>query len=321
MHPLVSVIVPVYKVEKYLVRCLDSLRGQSLHDIEIILIDDASPDSCGKTCEEYAAKDVRFKVIHHAENRGLSEARNTGIKHAIAEFLMFVDSDDYVHKDFCKLAYECAVQNTADLVLFECKVLKPSEIFVSCDDNNDFLSAVSKTRTEALELTYGGSVGVMAWNKLYRKRLFNDISYPPGFLYEDIGTTYKLILKADSIYYLDRILYYNYRREGSLTTLRNEKALYDWFTMIKQFYYDMMFLGAYPADKLDMFLKNEALVYCMKKKKDLSDSDYVNCANMIRSCNTIPQGFSLKRKILFVLFKYCFPLFEIVCLFCGKKWA
>lgn len=321
MHPLVSVIVPVYKVEKYLARCLDSLCGQSLQDIEIILIDDASPDSCGKTCEEYAAKDTRFRVIHQAENRGLSEARNTGIRHAIAEFLMFVDSDDYVHKDFCKLAYECAVQNTADLVLFECKLLKPSEIFVSCDDNKDFLPVVSKTQTEALELTYGGSVGAMAWNKLYRKRLFNDISYPPGFLYEDIGTTYKLILKADSIYYLDRILYYNYRREGSLTTLRNKKALYDWFTMIKQFYYDMMFLGAYPADKLDLFMKNAALSYCMKKKKDLSDSDYVNCANMIRSCNTIPEGFSLKRKILFVLFKYCLPLFEIVCLFCGKKWA
>ena len=310
MHPLVSVIVPVYKVEKYLVRCLDSLRGQSLHDIEIILIDDASPDSCGKTCEEYAAKDVRFKVIHHAENRGLSEARNTGIKHAIAEFLMFVDSDDYVHKDFCKLAYECAVQNTADLVLFECKVLKPSEIFVSCDDNNDFLSAVSKTRTEALELTYGGSVGAMAWNKLYRKRLFNDISYPPGFLYEDIGTTYKLILKADSIYYLDRILYYNYRREGSLTTLRNEKALYDWFTMIKQFYYDMMFLGAYPADKLDLFMKNEALVYCMKKKKDLSDSDYVNCANMIRSCKTIPKGFTFKRKVFLCYLSIACPFLK-----------
>ena len=116
MHPLVSVIVPVYKVEKYLVRCLDSLRGQSLHDIEIILIDDASPDSCGKICEEYAAKDVRFKVIYHAENRGLSEARNTGIKHAIAEFLMFVDSDDWVQEDFCKEAYELFPENSVVLI-------------------------------------------------------------------------------------------------------------------------------------------------------------------------------------------------------------
>lgn len=321
MHPLVSVIVPVYKVEKYLARCLDSLCGQSLQDIEFILIDDASPDNCGKICEEYAAKDVRFKVIHHAENRGLSKARNTGIKRAIAEFIMFVDSDDCVHKDFCKLAYECAVQNASDLVLFKRKLLKPSETFVFYDDSKECLPAVSQTQIEALELTYGGSVGPMAWNKLYRKHLFSDISYPSGMLYEDIGTTYKIILKADSIYYLDKILYYNFLREGSLTTLRNEKALHDWFTMSKQFCRDIMSWGAYPADKLDLFIKNEALAYCIKKKKDLSDPDYVNCADLLQSCKTIPKGFSFKRKILFVLFKYCLPIFEMVCSFYGTKWA
>ena len=118
MKPLVSVIVPVYKVEDVLARCLDSLCRQSLKEIEIILVDDASPDRCGEICEEYAEKDSRFRVYHHPENRGLSAARNTGIAHATADYLMFVDSDDWVHEEFCKLPYECAVRYQVDLVMF-----------------------------------------------------------------------------------------------------------------------------------------------------------------------------------------------------------
>ena len=98
-RPLVSIIVPVYKVEDVLTRCLDSLRKQSLQEIEIILVDDASPDRCGEICARYAAEDSRFRIIQHAKNRGLSAARNTGIAHASAGYLMFVDSDDWVHED------------------------------------------------------------------------------------------------------------------------------------------------------------------------------------------------------------------------------
>ena len=114
MQPLVSVIVPVFKAEKYLGRCLDSLCRQSLKNIEILLIDDASPDQCGEICEQYAANDRRCKVIHNTVNKGVSAVRNIGIENAAGEYLMFADSDDWVHEDFCKDAYECAVQNQAD---------------------------------------------------------------------------------------------------------------------------------------------------------------------------------------------------------------
>ena len=120
MRPLVSIIVPVYKVEDVLARCVDSLCRQSLQEIEIILVDDASPDRCGEICEEYANRDSRFRVIHHSENRGAAAARNTGIAHASSDYLMFVDSDDWAHEDFCKLPYECALQHGADLVMFGC---------------------------------------------------------------------------------------------------------------------------------------------------------------------------------------------------------
>ncbi len=117
MKPLVSVIVPVYKVEPYLERCLDSLLNQTLKEIEIIIIDDGSPDRCGQICDAYAARDDQFRVVHQ-ENRGLSAARNVGIEMAQADYLMFVDSDDWVHPDYCRLPYEAAVEHGVELVIF-----------------------------------------------------------------------------------------------------------------------------------------------------------------------------------------------------------
>ena len=112
---MVSVIVPIYQTEKYLPRCLDSLQRQSLPNIEILLVDDGSPDNCSAICDDYATKDERFKVFHQ-EHAGTSAARNLAISMANSEYLMFVDSDDWVHKDFCKDAYECAVLYKADVV-------------------------------------------------------------------------------------------------------------------------------------------------------------------------------------------------------------
>ncbi len=167
MKPLVSVIVPVYKVEDCLVRCLDSLCRQSLRDIEIIIIDDASPDRCGEICEEYAARDARIKVIHHSENRGLSAARNTGIKEAAADYLMFVDSDDYVHEDFCKLPFGCAVHYQADLVLFRFKNTAQKKLIGGQFYKNIIASAASgyRTQIEALDLLHR-EIEQYAWNKL-----------------------------------------------------------------------------------------------------------------------------------------------------------
>ena len=121
--PAVSVIVPVYNVEPYLHRCVDSLTGQTLTDIEIILVDDGSTDGCGRICDEYAAADPRVRVVHQ-ENAGLSEARNAGIDRARADYLMFVDSDDWVEKDYCRIPWEIARSQQADLVMFQFRELR-----------------------------------------------------------------------------------------------------------------------------------------------------------------------------------------------------
>lgn len=319
MQPLVSVIVPVYKVEDVLVRCLDSLCRQSLTDIEMILIDDASPDRCGEICDAYAAGDARFRVFHHTKNLGLSEARNTGIANATSDYLMFVDSDDWVHKDFCKDAYECAVKYQADLVMFQEQYIKSQKVFnlIHCLTNSSY-KAVSKPKYEAMDLLLRPS-GLHAMTKLYRKELFKNISFPPGCLYEDVGTTYKTIWQASRIYYLDKVLYYHNYRAGSIITLKTEQSLNDMIKMFMQQYHDLAAWG-YPKDKLEVLLKNIALTYCIRKKPDASDKYYPFYANVLLSSKSIPSNFTRKRKILYVLFKHCRPLFEIICDLFDKKY-
>ena len=316
-QPLVSVVVPVYKVEDVLARCLDSLCRQSLREIEIIMVDDASPDRCGEICEQYAERDARFKVIHHPDNRGLSIARNTGIAHASADYLMFVDSDDWVHKDFCKLPYECAVQQQADLVMF-CRQ--------SVDKNGSWRPVKNAKGREVRTLTHLEAidylihvVGNAAWNKIYSRKLFQTVSYPEGYFYEDIGTTYKMVLSADTICYLDDVLYYYCYHEDSITMLKTEKALSDCFQMQMCQYRDLAAWG-YPAGKLELLLHTIALEYCIQKKSDADDANYVFCRNALQSSKMIPKDFTWRRKVLFLLLKYCPPLFDLVCEMYGKRW-
>lgn len=280
MQPLISVIVPVYKVEDVLARCLDSLCRQSLQNIEILLIDDASPDRCGAICEAYAEKDPRFRVIHHSENRGLSAARNTGILHASADYIMFVDSDDWVHEDFCKLPYECAVRYQVDLVMFRYQRFKKDGSCMLPQSETGRESGM-KTPLEALDLLLA-KVGHTAWNKLYKKKIFHTVAYPEGRLYEDVGTTYKAILLVDTVYYLDEVLYFQSYHEGSITTLRTKKALQDLFEMSMQQYQDLAAWG-YPQDKLELRLQNIALSYCIRKKADAGDDHYVFCRKWLPS--------------------------------------
>lgn len=318
MQPLVSVIVPVYKVEDYLVRCLDSLCGQSLRDIEIILVDDASPDKSGVICEEYAAKDARFKVFHHSENRGLAAARNTGIANAAGDYLMFVDSDDWVHEDFCKEPYDCAVSNQADLVLFNYSIIKKCKFFKKyIRKDYKLLFDGHKTQCEAIELLLK-RLDFSSWNKLYRKDLFKDISYPEGYFYEDLGTTYKLVLNAFHIYCLDKTLYYYCVRSGSITTNSNKKHLQDFAAMSLQLYHDLSVRG-YSAERLDKYLIDLAMSYCIMKKGDISEPEDAFLAKTLYSCEKIPASFTWKRKVLFVLFKHCPPLFKVVCSLFGKQ--
>lgn len=312
----VSVIVPVYKVETYLVRCLDSLCRQSLRDLEIVLVDDASPDRCGEICEAYAEKDTRFKVIHHPENRGLGAARNTGIAHATCDYLMFVDSDDVVHEDFCRLPYESAVSHHADLVMFGYKV-------VTLQGMKTIIKTVSDgymTQGEAVELSFSG-VGMVAWNKLYSKSLFNGIFYPEGVVYEDTATSYKLIWKAESIYGMKEVLYSHCLRADSLSEGRQTlQSIRDEFYACWQQCNDLFSWG-YSSANLDVYRFNTAFSYCMKKRMDDSDAAYVEAAQFLKGLVRVPESITWKRRLLLSVFRRSPWLFDFICMLIGRQVA
>lgn len=171
---------------------------------------------------------------------------------------------------------------------------------------------------EAIELI-PYEVGYPPWKKLYSKKLFNTASFPEVYFYEDIGITYKMILLADTIYFLDKVLYYYCYREGSITTMKTEKALRDWIEMYLLQYLDLAAWG-YPMNKLKPLDINTALTYCIRKKPDTGDVNYVFCRNALRSAKMIPKDFTWRRKVLFVLLKHWPSLFELVCEMSGKRW-
>ena len=228
--PLISVIVPVYRVEKYLERCVKSILSQTYKNLEVILVDDGSPDQCPAICDACAEKDVRVKVIHQ-ENKGLSGARNAGIDAASGEYLAFVDSDDYVNPHFIEELYQL-LQDTG------CAIGQCRFSYVKGDglvEEGD--SAFCIYRGESLmEQLYGpeekATCFVVPWNKLYRAELFKEtgIRYPEGRIHEDEATTYRLFHEAKKLAFLDRALYGYYTENGgSITSVFSAKRL-QWLT-------------------------------------------------------------------------------------------
>ena len=314
MQPLVSVIVPVYKTDKYLKRCLDSLCRQSLDNIEILLIDDASPDRCGEICDQYAAKDRRYKVIHNKVNRGVSAVRNIGVANAAGEYLMFADSDDRVHEDFCKEAYECAVQNRADLVMFGYQQIIMDDQPV-LDGHTGFIATVDggfRTRAEAIDLALT-TFGMIPCNKLYHRNLFKDVYYPDGDIFEDTATSYKIIWNSSRVYCIDKVLYYYYRHSGSITIQKTSIKI---FRMKYKAYWQMfkdLSAWGFSSERFEQYKNQCALDYCMQTPMDFSDPCYVFFASVLRNIQKMPEGFTWKRRLLVRIFQMNPHFFNLIC--------
>lgn len=212
--PLITIIIPVYNVEQYLEKCLDSVINQDYPDLEIILVDDGSPDQCGEICENYAKKDARIKVIHK-KNGGLSDARNVAIDIALGEYITFVDSDDYVSSDYVSTLYELIKKNN-------CKISASGYIRFGQDDvlkdGNKVIKEYLFSRDNAIkEMFYQKKFDTSAWAKLYHRSLFSDrLRYPVGLLYEDLPTTYKLFQKSDNVAFSTKETYFYLSRPTSI---------------------------------------------------------------------------------------------------------
>ena len=213
MEPKISIIVPVYKVEPYIHKCVDSILNQTFKDFELILVDDGSPDNCGKICDEYAQKDNRVKVIHK-ENGGQATARNAALDIARGEYIGFVDSDDYIEKDMYEKLYRCSNSNNADISIIGVKEV--SEL------GNILYEYIPKSinLSEILKRAH-------AWNKLFKKKLFfeNNLFFIENKYYEDLELIPKLFIKANKVCSINDIAYIYLQREGSTTRKRDEKIL------------------------------------------------------------------------------------------------
>ena len=213
----ISIIIPVYNVEKYLDRCIKSVINQTLVDIEIILVNDGSTDSSGEMCDEYAKKDSRIKVIHKL-NGGLSSARNEGLKYATAELVGFIDSDDWITVDMYEYLYNLQQNNNADIVSCSYLLAKNYPTKLKNLKTKEFVF----TRDEALNNYL--KMGVFerindysAWKKIYKKELFSDVEFPDGMLFEDMPTNFRLIQKCSKYVYSTKICYFYFQNSISIT--------------------------------------------------------------------------------------------------------
>ena len=237
MGDKISVIVPIYKVEDYLHRCVDSIINQTYTNLEIILVDDGSPDNCPMICDEYAKKDSRIRVVHK-KNGGLSDARNAGLDIATGEYIMFIDSDDFVDTEMMGSMMRNMIDDNVDMVVCNIKYVYEDREVVKYNQSDRILD-----RYEAMEeYLKDGVVQAVAWNKLYKKSLINNMRYKVGKTNEDEFFTYKIVDKTEKIYYNSRPFYNYIQRDSSIMgkysikRLDGVEASYERLNFIKKKY-------------------------------------------------------------------------------------
>ena len=242
--PLLSIIVPVYKVENYLPKCIDSILAQTFTDFELILVDDGSPDDCPALCDATAEKDARVRVIHQ-KNGGLSAARNAGLDAARGAWIGFVDSDDYIAPEMYEVLYKAVQSTGADLAL--CDYAEVDEAGTPCPQMHVSLSGGELTGQELLKRASGLMVQ-LAWNKLYRRAIFTQLRYPEGKLNEDLFLIPEVCLQIKKAVVVPKALYCYVQRGGSIMsgnkTLRHfdaaEAAQRYWDCLVENAAYDAL---------------------------------------------------------------------------------
>lgn len=315
----VSLIIPVYNVEIYLERCIESVLNQTYKDLEVILVNDGSTDTSGVMCDNFSQQDKRIKVIHQL-NAGLSEARNTGLKHITGEFVMFVDSDDWLEEDAVSFLLEQLQSYSADMVVggvsrtSEFKQYSQSNIEVVLMNQEEYVKKYFKIGSQSIEY--------YVWNKLYRKEIVEDILYPSGFFAEDVPTTFQYILKSEKIVVTNKIIYNYFINPNSLTSRFTER----YFDVLKGWdlvcnyatqnrnkkYIEWAKLNRYRAD---LALLTE--IALASNYKDLRKDFSKNINQMLSDLRLhrgelLEQPIPVSRKMLIVLFTMNFNIFSNV---------
>ena len=313
LSPVISIIVPVYHVEKELKRCLDSLLNQTFSDYEIILINDGGNEIETAICEDYAAKN-RCIVYRYQTNQGLSAARNTGLSVARGSWIMFVDSDDWVNEDFCRAALEAVQKNSAQMAVFDLA-------YTVGDDRNGNIhrsllpAGVYPMETVLKERLVGHIVGYV-WNKIYKRELWEGINFPVGEVWEDDAVLHEVMDRANKIVIIHDVLYYKPERKGCITEIAHRTGEWTkWVYIQRKKRY--LYLRKKHPDMIDIecnVMAGAAIQYARfltKSKNGLSAVRDVS--NWLQVHDVYINKGSIKRKAaFFLLFHFPFLFYCLV---------
>ena len=311
MKPLLTVVIPVYNVEKYLKRCVESVLVQGWHNYDILLVDDGSTDSSPQICDDYA-KVYDFISVIHKKNGGLSEARNTGILQAKGEYVYFPDSDDWIETDTFLALAEVLESQKFDIISFNREFVKDEDDAIVSDS---LVTQVFEGKDAFVQMLKHSYITGFANDKIYRKSLFidNNILFPKGKYYEDLGTNYKLFLSAKKVYATNQ-KYYHYLIDNpdSITQSWNEKKFSDMFGFYKDIFYSDFVRSQLNQEELQisqLYYVNGLIHILASLYKSKLDKKYIDITEQVKQ-ELLKHGVSLSQmkeqpnKLKYILFRF-----------------
>lgn len=313
MNPLISIIIPIYNVEAYLEKCIDSIIAQDYTPLEIILVDDGATDRSREICDKYAKRYENITVLHK-KNGGLSSARNAGMGLMQGEYISFVDSDDYIAPDMISTLYTDLTQNNADISCISFLNIFPDRIV----KNTNLTEKIILSKKKALEcFLFNGYLTPCACGKLYKRELWNNIKFPDGRLFEDQLTIYKILDLAEKVVFNPDPKYFYLKREGSIGHSKFNKKTYDLYQAINE-EYDFI-VRKYPELKANMSVAKITweLVFInmmIQSDKYWHDKDLIKGSRKFARENIFSvfrcPYINLTRKIQISLFAYIFDTYQ-----------
>lgn len=315
---LISIVVPIYNVEKYLRKCLDSIIAQTYTNYQVILVDDGSTDGSANICDEYVRKDVRFVCIHK-KNGGLSDARNVGIENATGELITLIDSDDYISKKYLENLYKNLVESNADISIGNYIKVYDNQQTIQEDSNNHTLEVFGTEK--ALLKLYDNEKKyqfTMAVNKLYKTYILKKVPFPVGRKFEDSATAHAILNNCNKIVYTNQILYYYFTREGSITKskIRDDDAILAIEDRIKYFEYNCMknkILQMTFEYYLTILMGTYIRLDGCKKSKEIKNDILKKVKYTVFNQRKIISTKIKLRSILFIMSPYVYKKCVIIC--------
>ena len=308
---LLTVVIPVYNVEKYLKRCIESILIQEWKNYDILLVDDGSTDSSPQICDDYA-KVYDFISVIHKKNGGLSEARNTGISHAKGDYVYFPDSDDWLEPDAFMALAEVLESQKFDIISFNREFVKGEEDTIVSDP---LVTQVYEGKDAFVQMLKHSYITGFANDKIYKKSLFidNNISFPKGKYYEDLGTNYKLFLSAENVFATNQ-KYYHYLIDNpdSITQSWNEQKFSDMFEFYKDIFYSDFVRSRLNQEELQtsqLYYVNGLIHILASLYKSKLDKKYIDITNQVKQ-ELLKHGVSLSQmkeqpnKLKYIFFRF-----------------